>query len=235
MKTFLRMTLSLLFVLGLATDSRAAIESELAKESNQFAFDVYGKLSDAQGNVMFSPFSILSALSMTYEGAAGETAAEMRGVLHLSGDPEILHEQWLSVGHALEMDNDANELNIANALWVNKTYPLKKNYSDVISDVYGGVLYVQDFADDSEGARLFINNWVSEQTKNRIKDLLPPDSVDELTRLVITNAIYFKGKWASSFPKSNTKKEAFYLPSGQKVQSDLMASDEENFEYFENC
>jgi len=236
-KFFFELSLAVfLFAFPVAVVQSAENSPELAKDNTQLAFDMYSQLSSVDGNFIFSPFSIASALTMTYEGAAGATAAEMRNVLHIPENKTELHAQWDRTAQILAKTNagKVNELNVANALWVEKEYALNKDFAKTVVDVYAGALYSQDFSGDFEASRLFINDWVSVKTKAHIKDLLPPDSIDELTRLVITNAIYFKGKWSESFEKNGTKKDLFWRSAGKTVQADLMSSGQKNFSYFEN-
>ncbi len=122
----------------------------------------------------------------------------------------------------LQSKVDRYELNVANALWAQKTYPFRQSYLDVIRKYHGAAAFPVDFRKKPEGARKRINAWVEDKTRERIKDLVPPGAVDGLTRLVVTNAIYFKGQWSEPFPEKRTKDAAFTLADGTRVQAALM-------------
>ncbi len=196
----------------------AARAEGVAKSLNQFAFSYYAQLP-AKGNVFYSPASIAFALGMAYAGAQGETAAEMGKALGLGPDGHA------AMGDLLASLRDAKEveLAIADRLWGDRTLRLLPPYQALTRDKYGAELGVVDFRGATETARGTINKWVEDQTKGKIKDLLPRGSLDGLTRLVLTNAIYFKGKWVNPFDKKATREEPFYAPGGEK-RAPLMRS-----------
>jgi len=180
------------------------------KPLNQFAYSFYGRLP-AEGNVFYSPASIAFALGMAYAGARGETAAELGKALGIGeGDHGAMGELLASLGDAKDI-----ELAIANRLWGDRSLKLLPPYQALTKDKYGADLGVVDFARAGDAARKTINRWVEEKTHDKIKDLLPPGAVDPLTRLVLTNAIYFKGKWATPFDKNKTEEAPFYAPKGE--------------------
>jgi len=191
---------------------------------NAFAVDFYKQVRKPEGNLFFSPYSISMALGMVYAGARGNTAAQMAKTMHFSPDqPEAnkvcgaLNAQILAAGQKKGV-----ELNVANALWAEKSYPLLNEYLEAIrTDYQGGVRQV-DFLHSPESARETINGWVEEQTKDKIKDLLPPGVIDAATRLVLANAIYFKGTWESPFMKELTQELRFTLLDGNEVKVPMM-------------
>jgi serine protease inhibitor len=122
----------------------------------------------------------------------------------------------------LESRMDRYELRVANALWGEKTYPFKKAYLSAINRHYGPSAFPVEFRKDHEGARKQINAWVEKQTRDRIKDLIPPKALDRGTRLVVANAIWFKGEWTDSFPAAKTKERPFTLADGDTVKAPLM-------------
>lgn len=190
---------------------------------NAFAFDLYPRLSANQGNRFFSPISIQTALAMTWAGARGQTADQMARTLHLDADPDA----GARLGAFLRSLNEAGskggfELSVADALWGLTGYPFTPAYLASVEKNYGGHLAELDFVNDPDGSRKTINDWVAGQTHDKIKDLLPPGSVAPATRLVLTNAIYFKGKWDRPFEKSQTHHADFAVSADRKVSAPFM-------------
>jgi len=208
------------------TSQPSADVKTLAADTDAFAADLYGQLAAEKGNLFFSPYSIESALAMTYGGARGETAAQMARVLHFSLPADQLQRAAAELIKSLEAAGLANgkpacELVVANALWGQKGYPYQPAFLDLLTRNYGASLEQVDFA-QSELVRQQINAWVEKQTREKIKDLVPPGALDEHTRLVITNAIYFKGAWADPFKKELTREEPFHLDAERTVPVELM-------------
>jgi serpin B len=187
-----------------------------------FATDLYAKLGSQPGNLFCSPFSISAALAMTSAGAAGETLAEMTNVLHLPADQSALHagfdtlQKQLLAGAA----KGDYELNLANALWGQKGFPFRPEFLTLTQTHYGAGLRQVDFH-NPEAARQTINRWVEQQTKDKIKDLFPSGSLDATTRLVLANAIYFKGTWASKFQPKDTN-DAPFRDGGRATKVPMM-------------
>jgi len=190
--------------------------------SNLFAFDIYRTLSKQPGNIFLSPFSISTALAMTYIGAADNTAQQMKDVLHFNLDDETLHSGFSELISSLNQPNEKYQLSIANSMWAQEGYPFLKEFIDKVQKYYSSGLNYVDFAETTEEARQRINNWVEEKTNQRIKDIIKPGDIDSLTKLVLTNAIYFKGNWAKPFDPSLTKKETFYVSNKQEKQVEMM-------------
>lgn len=205
-----------------------------AQANNAFALDLYGKLREGSGNVFFSPYSISTALAMTYAGAKGETAAQMEKALHFPANQKIhgslaqLQEQLNAAGK-----NKGMELNIANGLWAQQGHPFLPAFLSVARDRYQARVEQANFRTGAERARQEINRWVEDQTRNRIRDLLPAGSVDKMTRMVLANAIYFKGIWAKQFKTSATAKAPFYLAGNRQKTTPLMRHFDE-VKYAEN-
>jgi len=199
-------------------------ESALAQSNNAFALDLYAKLREQKGNLFLSPYSISSALAMTYAGARGQTAAQMAKALHFDLAPDRLHAAFSDLRAALDATGKLAgcELAVANALWAQKDYPFLKGFLDLARTSYGAGTREVDFANAAEAARQTINRWTAEQTRDRIQDLIPPGELDALTRLVLTNAIYFKGIWDSKFPARGTQDAPFTLLTGEKVEVPMM-------------
>ena len=195
----------------------------IVKANNQFAVDLFARLrSRTKANIFFSPYSILTALSMTYEGARGRTAAEMESVLHIPKNPELRRSSFARVINQLNQKGEGYTISTANALWVQQDYPFLKEYLTVVERYYGGKATGVDFVKAREEARQTINRWVERETEGKIKDLIPRGALSEMTRLVLTNAIYFKGDWAQKFDKKLTRKEEFQTDTGKKIQIPMM-------------
>jgi serpin B len=198
----------------------------VVKGNNEFAFDLYRQLgkADKDGNLFFSPESISTALAMTYAGARGDTADEMAKALHFTLPRNLLHPGFAALQKELNGAEKKRgyQLSIANALWGQKGEGFKEDYLKLMKDDYGGGFKEVNFVKDPDGARKEINAWVEKQTNDKIKDLLPKDAIDALTRLVLTNAIYFKGDWQSQFKKDRTRDERFDDGSDVRMMVPMM-------------
>ncbi len=209
----------------------------LADGNNAFALDLYKKVAEKHdGNLILSPYSISSAAAMTYAGARGETAAQMAKALHFTLPPDRLHPAFKGVTEHLQSGRDpSNRLAIANALWGQRGYPFAAPFLDLTRQNYAGGFREVDFVGDTEGSRKAINQWVEEQTEQKIKDLLQQGDVDRDTRLVLTNAIFFRGTWKVPFQKSATMKADFETAPGVKVKVDMMSEVRMNARVFSNA
>lgn len=196
---------------------------KLVSGNTQFGCNLYGQLRGEAGNLFLSPFSISTALAMTAAGARGKTLEEMEQVLHL---PANAHAQFGAVLRSLNEEKDAKKrgftLSTANALWAQQGYPWRPEYKKLVSTEYGAGLFDVDFLGNPEASRGTINAWVEKETRDKIKNLLPQGTVTRDTRLVLTNAIYFKGDWQDPFKKENTKEQPFTTAQGTKVPTPLM-------------
>jgi serpin B len=220
------------------TDTEVIVEG-----ANKFAFELYAQLrAKEEGNLFFSPYSISTALAMTCAGARGQTEAQMARVLNFptvpSDDPneglsKSTEQIWdrMRVHSAFgEIIKDLNargekgdyQLAIANALWGQKGYGFLIEFLELIKNNYGGQFNEVDFKQATEAARQTINTWVEKQTNGKIKDLISRGVLSNLTRLVLTNAIYFKGNWASQFEEDKTKEAPFTLINGEKIDVAMM-------------
>src|SRR5437868_11905595 len=200
--------------------------SRLAAGNTRFGFDLYGKLREAPGNVFLSPFSISAALAMTAAGAKGATLAEMKQTLHLPDGSDAGFAAILkSFAEAPPMPGEQPkgfQLSVVNALWAQQGYPWKDDYRKLVIANYAAGLNDVDFKSNPDASRRQINAWVEKATKEKIKDLLPPEAVTIMTRLVLTNAIYFRADWFSKFTKDATKDQPFFLADGSKIDAPLM-------------
>jgi serpin B len=196
----------------------------VAQGNNRFALDLYAQLREREGNLFFSSYSISSALAMTYAGARGDTAAQMASTLHFGKDPDALHPAFGKLIKQIQGDGKprAYALHTANALWLQADYRFLPDYLALVQAHYQAELRDVDFKKDAEQVRQTINAWVEKQTRDKIKELFKPGTPNPLSRLVLTNAIYFKGNWATQFKKEATRDEPFLLAGGQKVNAPLM-------------
>ncbi len=210
----------------------------LADGNTAFALDLYKALSSKDGNFFYSPYSISLALAMTYAGARGETEQQIADTLHFILSQDSLHEAFNALDQELASrgegaqgkDDEGFRLNIVNAIWGQQDYQFLAQFLDVLAENYGAGLRLLDFIKSPEASRITINDWVSEQTEDRIKDLIPQGAIDEFTRLVLTNAVYFNAAWLHQFNEDATQDGAFYLLDGTKVTVPLMKQNA-NFGY----
>ena len=209
----------------------------LVQGNNIFALNLYGTLSDGEGNLFFSPFSISQALAMTLAGARGETERQMMEALHYELPQSRLHPSFnaldrelASRGRGLQVEeNQFFELNIANAMWGQQGYEFLQEFLGVLAENYGAGLRPLDFAGAPEESRARINDWVSSETQDKIRDLLQPGAVNRLTRLVLTNAIYFNASWQWPFDKRLTRDLPFHLAEGSMVEVPMMTETSRDF------
>ncbi|MDD5371134.1 MAG: serpin family protein [Anaerolineaceae bacterium] len=211
----------------------------LAAGNYAFAMHLYQQLRQKDGNLFFSPYSISLALGMTYGGARGETAQQMADVFHFTLPADQLHPAFNAVDQALaalgsapakatpspsEPAGQGLQLNLANAIWGQKGHIFLQSYLDLLAQNYGAGVRLVDFEKATEQARQAINDWVSQQTQQKIKDLFPQGSLDSSTRLALVNAIYFKASWLFPFNESATKDGPFHLKDGSQVSVPMMNS-----------
>jgi serpin B len=204
---------------ALPADVRTLVEGNTA-----FALDLYARLRQKDGNLFCSPYSISTALGMTYAGARGETAEEMAKVLHFRLNQQRLHPAFAGLRTQLQGAGQKHkyQLQTANRLWGQKGYGFLPDFLKTIQDNYGAGLKEVDFVHASEEARHTINAWVEEQTQDKIKELIQRGMLTSDTRLVLTNAIYFKAAWIRPFEPKQTKDGDFALADGKKVPAKLM-------------
>ena len=208
----------------MAPDSASAGKagSKAAVSSNHFGFSLYEKLKEKDGNHFFSPFSVFAALSMAAEGASGNTSREMRGTLSLIEDDGQRLSAFSDLIKSFNRADRAFKLKTVNDLWIEETMKPSNSYSDVVKKYYHSGMNARDFRGRPEEARVEINSDIERRTEKRIKNILPAGSVDSDTRLIITNAIYFKADWLRGFEAADTRKRDFYVSPGSPVKVDMM-------------
>lgn len=211
---------------------------ELVQQNTAFAFDLYHAMQSEHDNLFYSPYSISMALAMTYAGARGETAAQMSEALKFTLPEDHLHPAFNALdlelaergkGPTVE-EGDAFQLNVVNQLWGQSGYEFLQGFLDTLAAHYGAGMRLLDFQSAPEQARQTINDWVAEQTEGKIEDLIPPDAIGELTRLVLTNAIYFNATWQHQFNEDQTQDGPFQPLDDTEVTVPMMHQ-EEFFEY----
>lgn len=204
-----------------APDSKVA---ELVSGNSAFAAELYNRERANPGNLFFSPYSISTALAMTYTGARGQTASEMARVLHLSLPQTEVPPAFAALVQLMNVAQGAKPLTLdtANSLWCQQGFPFLDSFLAEARGDFGAEARQVDFAHNAEPARLEINSWVAQKTQDKIKDLLQPGQLSADTRLVLCNAIYFKGQWMTRFEPSATHSAPFLTGNGQQVQVPLM-------------
>lgn len=210
---------------GAGRDAAAAVEA--------FAADLYAVLARDEGNLIFSPYSAAIALAMTRAGAAGETAAQMDAVLHaaVAGDLDAgfnaLEQSLAERPSTYPVGNETAELELAmaNRLWGQKGFEFEAAFLNRLATHYGAGMLLVDYVEAREAARVAINQWVADRTRDRIPELIPDGVLNESTRLVLTNAIYLKAPWLHPFAKDATAPGLFYRLDGSETQAKLMHLD----------
>jgi serpin B len=194
-----------------------------------FGWRFYAEEASPEANTFFSPYSISVASSMLIAGAAGETKAEMQQALSFSSDGDAFHQARNSVAQALATRNrpateelNAQTLRVTNDFWMDPAFRPESSFLNTLSAYYGASTFLAPFSTDPEAARVAINGKVATDTEQLIPDLLPPDSITRDVAFVLTNALYFKARWQSEFPKSSTADEPFQAQSGASVDVPMM-------------
>src|SRR3989338_4426927 len=194
---------------------------EVVAANNKFAFNLYAELDKSQNeNIFYSPYSISAALAMTYEGAKGQTADEIKSVFHFP-ESSILKPNFAAIYNEINKKDKSYKLSTGNALWVQQDYKFLDEYLSNVEKYYGGKAANVDFVRETEKSRQTINTFIEEQTNNKIKDLIPPGILDASTAMVLTNAIYFKGTWTWEFDKSDTSDQDFKITPTNVVKTPM--------------
>ena len=250
MKTLKKLVVIVTVILGIVSTSFAEEEimqritnddaaDILVQSNNQFALEFYNEVisKSDDGNIFFSPYSISSALGMTYLGAREETASEMAAVLHFNLPLEMLGKAFQSITEELNSSNmsdmetgDPFNLAISNNLWVEDSFNLLFTYKTAVSLFFNASVESLNFIGDPESSRETINNWVAENTMQKILNLIPEGMINAETRLVLTNAVYFKASWQHPFRESATARADFHLSDESVIQVPMM-SQTEHFNY----
>jgi len=204
--------------------------AELVAGNNAFAFDLYDQVRDDTGNIFCSPYSISLALAMAYAGTRSETEQQIGDTLHFTLGQDGLHPAFNALDLELASRGEGApdgggekfQLNIVNRIWGQVGYAFHQAFLDVLAENYGTGLSLLDFVHASDASRIAINDWVAKQTRDRIKDLIPPGAINTLTRMVLTNAIYFKAAWREPFDKDRTGDQPFTRLTGDSIPVEMM-------------
>ena len=234
-KTYIVLVMFFFGTVGQIKAKENIMIKNIARDNTLFALDLYNQLKMTDGNLFFSPFSIFTALAMTWAGARENTAVQMAETLHFTEKPAQFHRaigDLISQLNAVQKETDV-ELSIANAIWAQKGYQFLDEFFRIVQQSYQADLKQVDFSSAAESARQAINAWVEQQTNEKIKDLLPPKVLNALTRLVLVNAIYFKGFWDNQFKSRDTREMEFWLLTEVAVKVPMMHQ-EHQFGYWEN-
>ncbi|MGD9778140.1 MAG: serpin family protein [Methanosarcina sp.] len=210
---------------------------DIASANNAFAFDMYSQMTQQvtgdYENILFSPYSISAAMAICYEGAENTTKEQISNVFYFPTNKTVLKVRLERINDRINSGSDDYELQTANALWIQEGYPVKEEYLFNVKKYYDGEVANLDFVRKPDDSRNTINEWVETRTSDKIKDLVPKSMITPDTRIIITNAIYFNGKWAYTFDKQLTEKRAFYPANGEEASVDMMYM-YNNFNYGEN-
>ena len=210
------------------------VSESIPDANNKFAFSLFSNiLQKDNGNVFFSPYSISNAFSMVYEGASGNTRDEIQSVFGFIQDDTIRRNNIKSIDSQLNDPNQEYKLDTANALWIQNDFPVLPRFADTLSEYYSANATNLDFIKYPEHSRQTINTWVENKTNQKIKDLLPLDSITDQTRVILTNAIYFLGNWTNPFDEHSTKEENFTTEDQRIVKIPMMTT-QSNFKYLSN-
>jgi serpin B len=220
--------------------ARAATNVDLAsKATNDLAVELHRQLATGNENLCVSPYSIENALAMTFAGADGETSTELARVLHFASDASAVATSFASLQHSLEEmsvktaefvkkskefggPSEAITLNIANRLFAQKNYDFRQDFLSLVKQNYGAAFEPIDFTANPAAATQQINKWVADQTRDKIRDLIPADALNKLTRLVLANALYLKAPWANAFSEKTTQPESFHVRGGAPINVPVM-------------
>jgi serpin B len=210
-----------------------ADQAEVTQGNNAFAVDLYGQLRRQKGNLFFSPESISTAFAMADAGARGQTAAQMARVFHFTLPPDQLHPAMGALLSGMNAPHRGYQLRVADALWAQQDAHFLPGYLDLMHSDYGADFHRVDFKTQSEAVRGTINRWVEQQTNNRIQNLIAPGVLTPVTRLVLTNAIYFKGTWQNPFEKEATQDGDFHLSGARTAAVPMMHGTGAGYRYAE--
>ena len=233
MKQTLPVLLSLI-VLSTPRAAKAQVES-LVASNTAFALNLYAELAATNGNLFFSPYSISTCLGMLYAGARGDTEQQLSQVLGFSTNQQQFATLFGELQDELETNQQPNavELNIANALWIQENYPFLPAFLETATNQYQASVSQADFTTQAAEVTQTINNWVAQETQDKIQNCVPPGLIDANTRLVLANAIYFLGVWTASFEETNTSTQPFYVSSTNEVPAPLMYQPKVGLNYME--
>jgi serpin B len=226
-------TLTLMLTALVCQSIAATAQSEISKNNNAFALEFFSQWSRrTDKNIVVSPFSMSAALGMTYPGARAATAHQMKTVLHFHKSPELQNSQFSKL--MASINEPGSPMAVSNTIWMQRGFSIEKDFLEVNSKYFDSNFRQVDFAGAADSSRVAINTTIEDQTQDKIKNLLPPGSINSLTRLVLTNAIYFKDSWVTAFDPGKTKDRDFFASPGKPVTTKFMELRDVNFSFFED-
>src|SRR6056297_336318 len=206
----------------------------IVDNNNRFAIDIYKKLQDSNNNLVFSPFSISSAMAMTYAGAENKTAKEFQKILYFLEDKPLFHQEFGKLFQEIVADKKSSvEFYNANSLWIQQNFKLKEEFLDINKKHYSSALFYTDFYQAQKAANE-INGWVEKNTRNKITNLLQPSALSSDTRLVLVNSLYFKGDWNKPFREEKNSEEKFTISKKEEVTTTFMNGQITTW-YYKDC
>jgi len=225
----------------LAPDVDQSHMKSLANDNAAFALAFYDFIRSEEGNLIYSPFILSLALSMTLAGAETTTRDAMLEALQFSLEEGEIHPAFNALMLAIEAsqiieeesEGGSFELNIANSIWGQQGFNFEQAFLGRIALNYGAGIYTVDFVSNPEPARVAINDWVEDETQEKIKDLIPPNAITPLTRLVLANAIYFKGSWFHPFDQGLTQPGPFTTLKSEEISVEMMKLFDEHLLYLQ--
>src|SRR6056297_1462357 len=225
----------LLLIIIQSTDSLKAQNKQIIVDNNnRFAIDVYKELKENKSNLIFSPFSISTAMAMTYAGAENKTAKEFQKTLFFLEDKQLFHQEFNHLFQGIASDKKSSvEFHNANSLWIQQNFKLKDEFLNITKKYYSSALYYTDFNQKGKSAEK-INGWVEKNTQNKIRNLIQPSALGSDTRLVLINALYFKGRWDKPFRKEKNSEEPFTTARNEEVTTTFMNGQIKTW-YYKDC
>ena len=234
MKKYLLILISSLFFIqtlfivpAMATSDPDENLGLLIQGNTDFSFDLYRILKHEQGDLFFSPYSISSALAMTYAGANARTRLQMAKTLNFRIGEDDIHSTFSRINKELDLisKNRGIQLEVANSLWLQKEYKFLPSYLSLVEKFYDSAIFSVDYINKRNIVRQKINNWIEKNTNYKIKNIITERFLNHLTRLVLVNAVYFKGLWLTEFNKALTREMPFKLLSGKERQVQMMSQE----------
>jgi len=210
-------SLSIFLQPAIAQNNTSIIES-----NNQFSFDIYKKLKNSNENLIFSPASITSAIAMTYVGAKNNTFDEISNTFHFNNNIDEFSKDYINLTDFSQREKSDINFHNANSLWIQEGLKLNQQFLNINKQYFSSSLHLTDFVKEPEKSRLNINQWVEKNTNNKITNLIQPSSIDNTTRLVLVNALYFKGSWKDKFNKEKNTKDNFQIDKKDNVKTVFM-------------
>lgn len=203
-------------------------------DCNKFSFDLFNKLPDKNSNTFISPLSVYSALAIFYGGAVGETKNELKHVMGINKDDSVFHKNFASLLSKInKIDNIYERIIITNAIWLQEGFNLKKTFKRFAGKTYDANIELLDFVDDPIGSCDYINNWIFNNTQGKIDKIISPQMINDRTRLLVTNTIYFNGEWVNKFDADFTQKDIFFNLN-KSMDSVFFLNELQRYQYFEN-